>query len=132
MKTESESLRSPSVIGVVTFAWIAVLGGVSFLPYHYKHELHTQGRFHSLGHFFAFSVTAALLTSNTRWLRDRLILLILAVGFAYAIEIGQHLLYHSKLERSDMVVDTVGILLGPLLGFAVGRFVSRRYMRDLY
>ncbi len=95
---------------------MAVIAVVSFLPLHDKVQLHTKGRFHSIGHLLAFAAVAFVLNryaSTTRW---RWILCGVALLFGYGIEFGQHALYHENVEQADLVFDTAGVVLGSVFG----------------
>jgi glycopeptide antibiotics resistance protein len=99
-----------------------MVAALSFLPMQFKHDLHTEGRFHLLGHWLVFLVTGFLLVNNTRSVRNRLLLLIFALIFGYSIEITQHLVFQIELEQKDVLIDGLGIVCGSLLAVLLERF----------
>ena len=108
--------------GVVSF--IAVL---SFLPHADKKVLHTQGRFHSLGHFLIFSLLAYVLARISKSLRTRLLLVAAALIFGLGIEMGECLGFRSGLEWDDVLVDWMGVVAGTLM--AIVSTLSRPTIR---
>lgn len=88
---------------------------LSFLPGTDKYVLHTQGRFHSLGHLLVFCVLAFVAMRSARSLQARAILFLAAVFLGFAIELTEHLVYRSYMEWKDVLLDFFGVLAGTIL-----------------
>lgn len=91
---------------------VGAIGVLSFLSPRTKVLLHTKGRLHSWGHLFAFGIAAFALLSTSRSRQTRILLLFATLMFGLLIEVGQHVVYRTPLEISDMLVDALGVLLG--------------------
>lgn len=109
------SIRERTVF--VTLACISVLGvaAISFLPMGDKRLLHTNGKYHSWGHFLAFSFVAFVAGRASRTLRGRIFLFLGSLLFGLGIEVGEHLVFGSLLEWMDVLVDAAGVVGGTLL-----------------
>ncbi len=96
----------------------ALLIALSFLPVQEKVLLHTRGKYHFWAHGLAFGLLACASISLVRSRGARLGfffgLLLLGLG----IEWGQHRLYHEPLERSDVLADSAGVVMGAVLALA--------------
>jgi hypothetical protein len=88
---------------------------LSFLPWRDKHALHTTGRFHSLGHLLAFSIVALLTVRISRSPLARILAFISSLIFGFGIESAERLVYHSRLEWKDVLVDAAGVVGGTLI-----------------
>ena len=110
-----KSVRERTVF--ITLAWVAVLGvaGISFLPVGDKRLLHTNGKYHSWGHFIAFSFVAFVTGRASRTVRGRVFLFLGSLLFGLGIEVGEHLAFGSLLEWMDVLVDAAGVVGGTLL-----------------
>ena len=91
---------------------IAIL---SFLPGHDKHLLHTRGKYHSWGHFLAFSAVGYVAARMAGSPRTRALLFIGAVIFGFGIEFAEHLIFRGALEWKDVLIDAAGVIGGTLL-----------------
>jgi hypothetical protein len=111
------------VLSCVVFPAVVIL---SFLPEADKTKLHTQGRFHSLGHFLIFSFIAFVVGRTSRSLQTRAVLFLCVVVFGFGIEFVEHSLYQGALEWTDVVVDFVGVIGGTLVAFVSAPKVDRR------
>ncbi len=105
--------RLPQI--VFALAWVLLVVTASFLPYHFKQDLHTKGRFHLWYHMLAFGL-GALLLANAAWSRTAQIAsLATAVLIGCLLEFSQHLIYGTQLEIDDILMDCLGLMLGTLL-----------------
>jgi hypothetical protein len=96
----------------------AVLAGVSFvsfLPVAGKRALHTEGRLHAGLHFVAFSVVGFVVFRAARSRAARIAAFAGAVLFGLAIEEGEHLVFQGGMEWKDVLLDTIGVIIGMLL-----------------
>jgi len=101
-----------------------VVAAVSFLPSGDKQLLHTEGRFHLLGHLLAFAATGFLLALSMGPAWRRLGVLTIGSGLGASIEYAQHRIYGFRLELLDVLVDIVGVAIGVLLAAAVEDFTE--------
>jgi VanZ family protein len=101
--------------------WVLFIAVISFLPRHYKEELHTAGSMHDYGHILAFCGAAFMLVGVSQNLFARAGLLLAGLALGVCLEIGQHLIYATQIEWHDILLDTVGSILGLLLALAFGR-----------
>jgi VanZ family protein len=88
---------------------------VSFLPVAGKRALHTEGRLHAGLHFVVFSVVGFVVFRAARSRAARIAAFAGAVLFGLAIEVGEHLVYRGDMEWKDVLVDTIGVVVGTLL-----------------
>ena len=95
--------------------WMILLAALSFLPNHDKHLLHTSGHYHGLGHLVGFLAVTLLLVNGATSLRARFALASVAVAFGYLLEFIEHVVYKIPLERSDILIDTLGVIFGLIL-----------------
>lgn len=110
-----KSVRERAVF--IALACVAVLGigAISFLPVGDKRLLHTNGKYHSWGHFIAFSFVAFVTGRASRTVRGRVFLFLGSLLFGLGIEVGEHLAFGSLLEWMDVLVDAAGVVGGTLL-----------------
>lgn len=95
-------------------AWILLVLLVSLLPLPLKHFLKTHGRFHNGAHFFAFLLTVLLLC----WGRSNAWMVAScagAIGLAFLIEGAQTAFYHNNFEWRDILIDSLGAVVGGVL-----------------
>jgi glycopeptide antibiotics resistance protein len=92
--------------------WILVVLLVSLLPMPFKHFFETHGRFHNIGHFLAFLITILMLCWNkgsTVWVAAACAG---AIGMAFFIEGAQTAMYENPFEWKDVLVDSLGAVVG--------------------
>ena len=94
---------------------VAGVSFVSFLPVAGKRALHTEGRLHVGLHFVVFSVVGFVVFRVARSRVARVAAFVGAVLFGLAIEVGEHLVYRGGMEWKDVLVDTIGVIVGTLL-----------------
>jgi hypothetical protein len=90
---------------------------LSLLPNGDKTALHTQGRFHSLGHFVIFGLLAYAAGRTTRSVQARIFLFMGVLLFGFGVELAENLAYKAGLEWKDVLVDFLGVLAGTLIAF---------------
>jgi uncharacterized membrane protein len=112
MLEERKRRSAVIVLGCVSMALLAVL---SFLPNHDKLLLHTTGHYHRLGHVLAFLAVTVLLVSSVTSLWSRFALAALVASFGFLLEFLEHVIYNNALERSDIMIDTLGVIFGLIL-----------------
>jgi VanZ family protein len=98
---------------------IAVIAALSFLPVGDKRLLHTEGRFHLLGHFLAFAGIGSLLALSVGSAWKRLLVLVVGAALGYSIEFAQHYVFHFRIELHDVLMDVLGISVGIIAASAV-------------
>ena len=106
-------------LAVLSCFAVALLIALSFLPLHDKLLLHTRGKYHFWAHGLAFALLACACISLVRARGARLIFFFGFILLGVGIEWGQHLLYHEPLERTDILTDTAGVVMGAVLAMAV-------------
>jgi VanZ family protein len=84
-----------------------------------KQLLHTEGRFHLLGHFLAFAAIGFLLALSVGSAWKRLLVLAIGAGLGYSIEFAQHYVFHFRIELHDVLMDILGISVGIIFAAAV-------------
>jgi VanZ family protein len=104
--------------------WVLFIAVLSFLPRHYKEELHTTGSLHDYGHILAFCGAAFMLACISQNIFARAGLLLAGLALGVCLEIGQHLIYATQIEWHDILLDTVGSVLGLLLALVFGRHLA--------
>jgi uncharacterized membrane protein len=109
MLEERKRRSAVIVLGCVAMVMLAVL---SFLPNHDKLLLHTTGHYHRWGHVLAFLTVTILLVSSVSSLRSRIALASVVVFFGYFLEFLEHVIYNNPFERSDVMIDTLGVIFG--------------------
>jgi hypothetical protein len=111
----SEDRKNRSAAIVLGCIWMIMLAILSFLPNHDKLLLHTSGHYHRWGHLVAFLIVTLLLTSSATSLRARFTLAAVIVSFGFFLEYVEHIVYINPLERSDIRIDTLGVVLGLII-----------------
>jgi uncharacterized membrane protein len=111
----SEDRKNPTAAIVLGCIWMIVLVVLSFLPNHDKLLLHTSGHYHRWGHLVAFLTATLLLASSVTSLRARFALAAVIVSFGFFLEYVEHVIYINPLERSDIRIDTLGVVLGLII-----------------
>lgn len=94
---------------------VAGVSFVSFLPVRGKRALHTEGRLHVGLHFVVFSAVGFVLFRAANSWTARIAAFAGAVLFGFLIEEGEHLVYRGGMEWKDVLIDTVGVIVGTLL-----------------
>jgi hypothetical protein len=107
---------------VLLIFWVLLLLVLSLSPLAVKARLHTIGRFHYSGHFFVFALTAAAVLWNTSPLRSQIWRSGMVVLLGVVLEAAEAIVYHGRLEKRDLLVDTAGVAAGFLTMWAVSRF----------
>jgi VanZ family protein len=95
--------------------WILFVLLVSLLPMPFKRFLETHGRFHNSAHFLAFLVTVLLGCFNkgsNAWVAAACAGTIV---MAFVIEGAQTAIYHNLFEWKDVLVDSLGAVVGAAL-----------------
>jgi len=113
-----EERKRRSVVIILGCVWMVMLAVLSFLPNHDKLLLHTTGHYHRWGHMLAFLAVSLLLVSSVTSLWSRFALAATAVSFGYLLEFLEHVIYRNELEKSDVMIDTLGVILGLILVLA--------------
>ena len=88
---------------------------LSFLPRRDKQLLHTEGKWHSLGHLVALGAIAYVVARIARTARGRWLLFLASLSLGIAIEVGEHLVFRNQLEWKDILIDAAGVVLGTLI-----------------
>jgi hypothetical protein len=92
--------------------WILLILLVSLLPMPFKRFLETHGRFHNTGHFLAFLITVWVVCWNkgsNAWVA---VACAGAIGMAFLIEGAQTAIYHNPFEWKDVLIDSLGTVVG--------------------
>ena len=117
MLTETSS-DFPKMIGarpLLRYGLVAALCVLSFAGERAKQVLHTAGKFHLVGHLFAFAMIELLFVTGVRSLRSRWMWTLAFILLGCAIEVGQHLVFQQPTEYIDIGADCLGVLLGLLM-----------------
>jgi uncharacterized membrane protein len=123
MLEESKNRSAAIVVGCI---WMIMLAVLSFLPNHDKLLLHTTGHYHRFGHVAAFLTVTLLLTSSVTTLRARFALASVLVYFGYLLEYFEHIIYNNALERSDVLIDALGVVFGLIIVLVREEFIRMR------
>ncbi|WP_353070824.1 hypothetical protein [Tunturiibacter gelidiferens] len=110
-----EERKRRSTVIVLGCVWMVMLAVLSFLPNHDKLLLHTTGHYHRWGHVVAFLTMTLLLVSSVTSLRSRVALAAVVVFFGYLLEFLEHVIYNNAFERSDVMIDTLGVIFGLII-----------------
>jgi hypothetical protein len=122
---ESASKRNERARIAFAFAWALSVVVLSFLPSPYKQHLHSSGPLHLCDHFLAFGLGAVLIGYAFRTTPSRIIVGLFTLLLACLLELGQHSVYRSSIEWSDMAADALGFACGGfLLWIFIGRWAS--------
>jgi VanZ family protein len=117
-------IRNRSVFRAFAAVSIGAIATLSFLPGGDKQLLHTEGRFHLPGHFFAFAAIGFLLALSVGSAWKRVLVLAIGAGLGYSIEFAQHYVYHFRIELHDVLMDILGISVGIIVAAAVDESVE--------
>jgi uncharacterized membrane protein len=115
MLEERKRRSAVIVLGCVSMVMLAVL---SFLPNQDKLLLHTTGHYHRLGHVMAFLAVTFLLVSSVTSLRSRFALATVVACFGSLLEFLEHFIYKNAIERSDILIDALGVIFGLIIVLA--------------
>lgn len=107
--------RERTVFAALTCTAVLAVATLSFLPKADKAALHTRGRFHSVGHFALFGIVAYVAGRAARSWQGRFLLFLGVIVLGFGIELGEHLVYGTLLEWSDVLLDAVGVVGGTLV-----------------
>lgn len=110
-----EERKRRSAVVVLVCVSMVLLAVLSFLPNHDKLLLHTTGHYHRVGHVLAFFTLTLLLVSSVTSLWSRFALAAMVVSFGYLLEFLEHVIYNNALEKSDVMIDTLGVIFGLIL-----------------
>ncbi|WP_433965603.1 hypothetical protein [Tunturiibacter gelidiferens] len=113
-----EDYKRRSAAIILGCVWMVMLAVLSFLPNHDKLLLHTTGHYHRWGHVLAFLTVTLLLVGSVTSLRSRFTLAAIVVSFGYLLEFLEHFIYNNPLERSDIMIDALGVIFGMILVLA--------------
>lgn len=111
--------RASMALALVVVAGVAF---VSFLPTSDKQALHTEGRLHDWLHLAVFTVVGFVASRAAHSRAARVGAFIGAVLFGFALEAGEHVVFHNDLEWKDVLVDAVGVTAGTLLAIVSSRW----------
>jgi uncharacterized membrane protein len=123
MLEERKNRSAAIVLGCI---WMIMLSVLSFLPNHDKLLLHTTGHYHRFGHILAFLTVTLLLASSVTSLRARFALASVVVCFGYMLEYLEHIIYNNALERSDVLIDALGVVFGLIIVLVREEFIRTR------
>lgn len=123
MLEERKNRSAAIVLGCI---WMIMLAVLSFLPNHDKLLLHTTGHYHRFGHVVAFLTVTLLLASSVTSLRARFALAAVLVYFGYLLEYFEHIIYNNALERSDVLIDALGVVFGLIIVLVREEFIRMR------
>ena|SRR5947209_8348505 len=111
--------------GVLFLLWVLVVGALSLSPLAIKQRLHTVGHLHYGGHFLVFALTATAVLWNTPSLRSQILRSGMVILLGVTLEAAEVVVYHSRLEKRDLLVDAAGAAAGFVAIRAVSRFRLR-------
>jgi hypothetical protein len=123
MLEERKNRSAAIILGCI---WMIMLAVLSFLPNHDKLLLHTGGHYHRWGHLVAFLIVTLLLAGSVTSMRARFALAALMVSFGFFLEYAEHIVYTNALERSDIRIDTLGVVLGLIIVLVREEFIRIR------
>lgn len=115
---------APFFLALASFM-ISGVGMLSFFT-EGKKILHTHGQYHSLLHLLAFALLAFVLVRAGRNDKQRRWFFIAAMVLGFAIEVGEHLVFHGPLEWKDVFMDVTGAVGGTLAALATLIEMKRR------
>jgi len=121
-----EKRKNRTVAIVLACIWMVMLAILSFLPNQDKLLLHTTGHYHRFGHVVAFLTVTLLLVSSVTSLRARFALAAVMVSFGYLLEFFEHVIYNNALERSDVLIDALGVVFGLIIVLVREEFIRMR------
>ena len=116
MKKRKIRFRRSTLLAAGVFA--VLVGAACLLPTEAKFHLHTQGALHPWIHLIVFGTLAALCTLAAPQGRRQILLLIANLLFAWGTEWVESLRDGWPVERHDVLLDSVGIVVGFLLANA--------------
>jgi|ERR1700677_2199572 uncharacterized membrane protein len=123
MLEERKNRSAAIVLGCI---WMVMLVVLSFLPNHDKLLLHTGGHYHRFGHVVAFLTVTLLLASSVTSLKARFAMAAVLVCFGYLLEYLEHVIYNNALERSDILIDALGVVFGLIIVLVREEFIRMR------
>ena len=94
-----------------------MLIALSFLPGHWKDEMHTKGRLHDVAHMAVFGMLAWLMARAARTRDGQIKAFFFAAMIGCAVEVMQYLIFlipggmHSPLEWKDILLDVMAVLI---------------------
>ena len=98
-------------LAAFTIAWIIT---ISFSSLKEKEMFHTKGHLHVIGHVVAFAIVSALLYLSLPTWAPRLCAVILAILLGVCTEGGEHIVFNTPIEFTDILVDCFGTVVGIL------------------
>lgn len=107
---------APFFLALASFM-ISGIGMLSFFS-EGKRVLHTHGQYHSWLHLLAFAVVGFALVRAGRNDVQRRWFFIAAMVMGFAIEVGEFLVFHNRLEWKDVFMDVTGAVGGTLAALA--------------
>ncbi len=98
---------------------LCVLLTLSFLPLHYKQDLHTKGALHDPGHFAVFALLSYLASKSATSATQRLRFSFGLAAVALGIEVAQQWVMGTPMEWLDVLLDCAGTI--SILAFFAAR-----------
>ena len=95
--------------------WMLVVLFLCMMPMSLKDAMGTTGQFHYAGHFFTFVITALIFCRGAKDMQSSLLRAGAAVAVGVITEILERIGYHHRLEKRDIAVDTLGVIVGLLI-----------------
>lgn len=92
--------------------WLATITALSLAPFEVKVQLGTMGRFHDLGHFSIFLLTAILLSWTGQGPKSKLVRCVGVCWIAAFLEALETAVYHNRFEWHDVIIDAFGAAIG--------------------
>ena len=100
----------------ILLGWVAVVVGLCISPLDVKILFHTKGHLHEIGHVCVFCLTGLLLAWNSSSKSQFWLLWVpAAIGLGALTELIERRMYGAHLEWSDILLDTLGVLLAALI-----------------
>jgi len=120
---DSEAALQKRGWGSLVLAALVVAGvtAVSFLPSWDKSKLHTHGKYHYWGHMVVFAAVAFLAVRTARTWWERLGMFGLSLLFGFGLEAGERVVFQSRMEWKDVLVDAFGVIGGTVVALIAER-----------
>lgn len=113
--------------------WMAFVVLLSFLPPHWKSQLHTKGSLHNAAHLVVFGVLAFLMARAAKNRDQEITFLFLAAVLGFSIEIAQDLKIvlprdgsWSPVEWNDILVDVMAVVIAGIVQMVLLPALQRR------
>lgn len=100
---------------LIPILWSCVIGFFSILPARLINGHDFRGSVHSASHLLAFCVTMAVFSACAKTLKRTIVYALWALSLAVISEWLETVVFHSRFEWADVMLDCAGVALGLVL-----------------